>query len=67
MYNVVDGRREIMTNDLKFYTTQEVADMLKQHEETIRRKLRTGELKGVNLGGRWRITQEELMKYLEGK
>ena len=52
---------------IKFYTVSEVAEMLQSHEETIRRKLRSGEIKGINFGKSWRISQENLEKYLKGE
>lgn len=36
----------------KFYTTEEVAEILKVTPETIRRYVRTGELRSIKLGGR---------------
>lgn len=52
---------------MKTYTVKEVADILKLNQETIRRYLRNGKLKGINHnGGNWRITHESLEKYLKG-
>jgi excisionase family DNA binding protein len=53
-------------------TTEEAAAFLRQSEVTIRRKLASGQLRGVKLGGSatspWRIPLRELERYtnLEG-
>jgi excisionase family DNA binding protein len=58
-------RKELL---MKTYTVKEVADILKLNQETIRRYLRNGKLKGINHnGGNWRITHESLEKYLKGE
>ena len=36
--------------DERWYTVEEIVDMLKVHEQTVRRWLRGGELRGVLLG-----------------
>ena len=50
-----------------FYTVKEAAKYLMLHEVTVRKHLETGKLKGYKAGNRWRIKQEDLEKYLEGK
>ncbi len=52
---------------MNIYTVKEVAEMLKLSEETIRRYLRSGKLKGITLGSSWRITQESLDQFLKGE
>ncbi len=53
----------------KLLTRQEVAELLRVHPRTIERWLVSSELKGYKLGkGRtslWRISQEELDKFLK--
>jgi len=46
-------------------TVNEVAELLKVQEETIRNWLRSGKLKGVKLGNRWRVTTNDLEKFLK--
>jgi excisionase family DNA binding protein len=48
-------------------TVREVATRLQVHEESVRRWLREGQIRGVPLGGRagWRIPEEELGRFLE--
>lgn len=54
---------------MKFYTVKEVADLLRLDETTIRRYLRAGTLKGlqVSKNGKWRISEESLNHFLQGE
>lgn len=56
-----------MDKELQVYTVQEVAEILQLNEETIRRKLRSGELVGTNFGRTWRVTHENLTKFIKGE
>ena len=51
--------------ELTFFTSAEVADILKMHPQVIARKLQAGELEGYKLGKDWRVSQEQLLNYLE--
>lgn len=51
----------------KFYTVKELSKMLKLAEETIREKLRHGNLKGLKLGRCWRVTEKNLINYIKRK
>jgi excisionase family DNA binding protein len=48
-------------------TVDQVAERLQVNEQTIRRWLREGELRGVSFGGRtgWRISEEDLQEFLD--
>lgn len=54
--------------DERWYTTQDVADLLKVTNQTVRLWLREGRLRGLNLGGRggWRVKESDLNAFLEG-
>jgi excisionase family DNA binding protein len=43
-------------------TTDELAQRLRCHTETIRRALRSGRLRGLKIGRRWRIPLGEIEK-----
>ena len=45
-------------------TTREVADRLKLNIEVVRRKLRNGDIKATKVGRLWRVSDEELQKYI---
>ena len=50
----------------KLMTVQQVAEHLQVAEESVRRWLRTGQMDGVNLGGKggWRISEYGLERFL---
>ena len=52
---------------VEFLTVEEVAERLKVHHYTVRRWLKTRELKGYPLGDRagWRIREVDLLEFLE--
>ena len=52
---------------MKVYTPREAADELKVCEETVKRLLRNGNIKGFRVGNRWRIKEEEIIKLQEAK
>ena len=50
----------------KFYTTEEVAEMLKVNRESVRRWVRKGKLKSIKLGGKFiRISQIQLDTFIK--
>ncbi|MHB1255259.1 MAG: helix-turn-helix domain-containing protein [Dethiobacteraceae bacterium] len=51
----------------KYYTPEEVAEILKTHRETVYNWLRSGKLKGVKVINLWRISETELKRLLEGE
>jgi excisionase family DNA binding protein len=51
--------------ELKFYTSSEVADILKMNPQVIARKLQFGELEGYKIGKDWRVSHAQLMRFLE--
>lgn len=50
---------------MKFYTTQEVADMMQYHRDTIRRLIREGKIEAYKFGKSYKISEEQLKKFLE--
>ena len=58
-----------MAEDDALLTVDEVAGRLRVHPETVRRWLRTGQMRGVRVGGRrtgWRIRLSEVKLVLSG-
>ncbi len=51
--------------DLKFYTTNEIAELLKMNIQVIARKLKHGELAGYKIGKDWRVKESDLTEWLE--
>jgi excisionase family DNA binding protein len=53
--------------DERWFTVEQIADLLQVHPETVRSWLRAGRLKGRAFGGKtgWRIRESELNAFLE--
>jgi excisionase family DNA binding protein len=52
-------------DSLQLFTSAEVAGILKMHPQVIARKLQAGEIEGYKLGKDWRVSREQLVRYLE--
>ena len=53
-------------NQHKFYTTEEVAGMLKVKPESVRRYVRSGRLRAVKLGGKFiRIDHQDFEEFID--
>lgn len=53
---------EIM--EKKFYSLQEVADLLGLHINTVRNHIKAGRLHGRRIGRQWRFSEEDLQNYI---
>jgi excisionase family DNA binding protein len=53
--------------DERWFTVEQIADLLQVHPETVRSWLRSGRLKGRAFGGKtgWRVRESELNAFLE--
>ena len=47
-----------------YYTPEEIAQVLKVSSETVRLKLRRGEIEGVRFGRFWRVPRREALRLL---
>lgn len=52
---------------MKLYTMKEVAEILKLNRRTIYRYLKDGKLKATKVGREWRITEPQLLAFINGK
>ncbi|MCP4583097.1 MAG: DUF2087 domain-containing protein [candidate division Zixibacteria bacterium] len=50
---------------LKFYSTAEIAEMMKMNVQVIARKLKYGELIGYKIGKDWRVKESDFLEWLE--
>ena len=50
----------------KYYTPEEVAELLKVSRETVHNWLRAGKLKGAKVFNFWRVSESELSRLLKG-
>lgn len=51
---------------LPLYTLKELAQLLEVTERTLHTYIKTGKLKGVKIGGKWKVTEENLQKFING-
>lgn len=49
----------------KFYTVEQIAEILGMHHKTIRKFIREGKLKANKLGKQWRISGHDLSSFME--
>ena len=54
-----------MTEQVKTYTLQEVADILRLNRQTLYNNIRRGKLKAAKFGKEYRITEEQLQELLQ--
>ena len=52
-------------SELVFYTTAEIAEMLKMNVQVIARKLYNGEIPGYKIGKDWRVNEKDLLAWLD--
>jgi excisionase family DNA binding protein len=55
---------EINMTDKKYYTVQEVADLLKLHWQSVLTYIKNGDLEAVKLGKGYRISQQALDSFI---
>lgn len=53
--------------DEKFFTTEQVANILQVHPFTILKYIKEGKLKGIKLGRVYRIKESDIKKFLEDR
>ena len=51
----------------KLYTAQQVADITKQHINTVWKHLKEGKLKSYRVTRVYKISEKHLKEYMEGK
>lgn len=49
----------------QYQTVKEIADLLKVSEVTVRRWIKDGELRAIEVGKGWRISSQDLDAFLE--
>ena len=49
----------------KLYSVEDLVDILKLSDRTVRAYLREGKIKARKIGLRWRVTEDNLRKFLE--
>lgn len=54
-------------NKITFYTLKDLESILGVTNRTLSTYVRTGKLKAVKIGGKWKVTEENLMKFVNGE
>ena len=49
----------------RYYTVEQVAELLTMHPKTIQRYIREGKLKAKKVGKSWRIYEQDLREYMK--
>ena len=50
----------------KYYTVEEISELINIHPKTIQRYIREGRLKAQKIGRRWQVTGHDLSVFVEG-
>ena len=53
--------------DLKLYTLTELEEILGVTHRTLQTYMKDGRLKGQKIGGKWKVSEENLMKFINGE
>lgn len=51
---------------LPLYTLKELAQLLEVTERTLHTYIKDGKIKGVKIGGKWKVTEENLQRFISG-
>jgi excisionase family DNA binding protein len=51
----------------RYQTVQELAERLEVAEATVRRWIKSGELRAIDIGKGWRIAESDLARFLEAR
>lgn len=51
----------------RYQTVQELAERLEVAEATVRRWIKSGELRAIDIGKGWRIAESDLERFLEAR
>ena len=53
--------------NIRLYTLTELEPILGVTHRTLQTYILSGRLKGVKVGGKWKVTEENLQKFLNGE
>ena len=54
-------------NEIRLYTPRQVAGILQMYLDNVEKMIRSGEIKGIKIGGRWRVDSRDLAEYIDKK
>ena len=52
---------------IPLYTLKDLAKLLEVTERTLHTYVKDGKLKAVKIGGKWKVTQDNLQKFINGE
>ena len=64
--NIITLEGSVEMQELKYYTVNEVMDILKVTRLTIYNYLKSGKLKGNKVAGKWLFTEEQIKEFVKG-
>ena len=53
--------------DIRLYTLTELEPVLGVTHRTLQTYIKDGRLKGIKVGGKWRVSEETLRKFVNGE
>ena len=53
--------------NLKLYTLSELQPILNVSYRTLQNYIKDGRLKAAKIGGKWKVTESNLMKFINGE
>nr|CRY94004.1 hypothetical protein [uncultured prokaryote] len=53
--------------DIRLYTLTELEPILGVTHRTLQSYIKDGRLKGVKIGGKWKVSEETLRKFINGE
>ena len=54
------------TPSYKFYTTEEVGEILRIHAQSVRNLLLKKRMGGIKIGMEWRVSEDDLTEFIKG-
>lgn len=64
---MADIKRTAELEELKVYTLTEIEPILGVTHRTLITYIKDGRLKGVKIGGKWKVSGENLRKFINGE
>lgn len=64
---MADNKRTVELEELKVYTLTEIEPILGVTHRTLLTYIKDGRLKGVKIGGKWKVSGENLRKFINGE
>lgn len=52
---------------IKLYTLSEVQPILKVSYRTLQNYIKDGRLKAAKIGGKWKVSEDNLLKFINGE